>query len=102
MEPWVNTLVTIVITLLASTGFWTFIMKRMDKKDVRTQMLIGLGHDRIIFLGKEYIKRGYITADEYENLNQYLYEPYSRMGGNGSAKRIMQEIDRLPIKGDSL
>lgn len=102
MEPWVNTLVTIVVTLLASTGFWTFIMKRIDKKDVRTQMLVGLGHDRIIFLGKQYIKRGYITADEYENLSQYLYEPYSRMGGNGSAKRIMQEVDRLPIKGDAL
>ena len=31
------------------------------------------------------------TQDEYENLRVYLYEPYERMGGNGSAKRIIQE-----------
>lgn len=41
--------------------------------------------------------RGYITQDEYENLRVYLYEPYAKLGGNGSAKRIMQEVDRLPI-----
>ena len=38
-----------------------------------------------------YIDQGYVTQDEYENLRVYLYEPYERMGGNGSAKRIMQE-----------
>jgi hypothetical protein len=35
--------------------------------------------------------------EPYENLRVYLYEPYERMGGNGSAKRIMQEVDKLPI-----
>lgn len=40
---------------------------------------------------------GRVTQDEYENLRVYLYEPYERMGGNGSAKRIMQEVDKLPI-----
>ena len=38
-----------------------------------------------------------VTQDEYENLRVYLYEPYEHMGGNGSAKRIMQEVDKLPI-----
>lgn len=27
----------------------------------------------------------------------YLYEPYEKLGGNGSAKRVMQEVDKLPI-----
>ena len=35
-------------------------------------MLIGLGHDRIMYLGKQYIARGWLTADEYENLNNKL------------------------------
>ena len=61
-------------------------------------MLKGLGHDRIMFLGMSYIDRGYITQDEYENLYQYLYRPYEKLGGNGSAKRVMQEVDKLPIK----
>ena len=60
-------------------------------------MLIGLGHNRIVYLGMMYIERGYITKDEYENLNDYLYKPYAKMGSNGSAKRIMNEIDKLPI-----
>ena len=28
---------------------------------------------------------------------EYLYKPYEKMGGNGSAKRIMNEVNRLPI-----
>ena len=44
------------------------------------------------------IERGWITQDEYENLNDYLYKPYAKMGANGSAKRIMQEVDKLPIR----
>ena len=53
-------------------------------------MLIGLAHDRIIYLGMSYIERGWITQDEYENLHDYLYKPYEEMGGNGSAKKVMQ------------
>lgn len=60
-------------------------------------MLIGLAHDRIIYLGMAYIERGYITQDEYENLYEYLYKPYEKLGGNGSAKRIMTEVDQLAI-----
>ena len=36
--------------------------------------------------------------DEYENLVDYLYKPYEEMGGNGSAKRIVDEIKKLPIR----
>ena len=60
-------------------------------------MLIGLAHDRILYVGMEYIERGWITQDEYENLYEYLYKPYEKMGGNGSAKRVMKEVDNLPI-----
>lgn len=58
---------------------------------------VGLAHDRIIYLGMSYIERGWITQDEYENLHDYLYKPYEEMGGNGSAKKVMQEINKLPI-----
>ena len=51
-------LVTILVSVLASSGVWAVVMKIMDKRDVKTQMLIGLGHDRIMYLGKSYIDRG--------------------------------------------
>jgi hypothetical protein len=60
-------------------------------------MLIGLGHDRIVYLGMHYIERGSISHDEFENLNEYLYKPYSDLGGNGTVKRIMAEVSKLPV-----
>lgn len=97
MNPYIQVLITVITTLVASTGFWTFIQKKMDGNDAKTELLIGLAHDRIISLGMEYVTRGYIYQDEYENLHDYLYVPYEKAGGNGSAKRVMQEVDRLEI-----
>ena len=98
MEPWIQMIITIACSVIASSGFWAYLQKNLEKKDVKTEMLIGLGHDRIIYLGLSYIERGWITQDEYENLNDYLYKPYAKMGANGSAKRVMQEVDKLPIR----
>jgi len=61
-------------------------------------MILGLGHDRIVSLCNEYIERGWISSDEYENLYKYLYKPYEEMGGNGSAKRLMAIVNNLPVK----
>lgn len=97
MQLWIEMITGIVCAVLASTGLWSYLQKRSDRKDVKTRMLIGLAHDRIISLGMKYIERGWITQDEYENLNEYLYKPYEEMGGNGSAKRVMNGVDKLPI-----
>ena len=101
MEPWIQMMFAMVGSVVASSGFWTCMIKRTDHRDVQTEMLIGLGHDRIVYLGLQYIDRGYVTQDEYENLYEYLYRPYEKMGGNGSAKRIMNEVDKLPIHNKS-
>jgi len=97
MEQLNSIAVAIVCSMLASSGFWAYMIKKDDRKDLKTEMLIGLGHDRIIDLGLCYIERGWLTQDEYENINDYLYRPYSKMGGNGTAARIMKIIDTLPI-----
>lgn len=94
---WQQMALTIFGSLIASSGFWTLINNREKKASKSNQMLIGIGHDRIISLGMEYIKRGSITADEYENLYEYLYKPYKDLGGNGSAERVMNEVSKLPI-----
>ena len=99
MEPWVQQIaVPLAVAVLTSSGLWALIGKRRDNNDVERKMLVGLAHDRIIHLGMAYVTRGYITQDEYENLNDYLYAPYEKMGGNGSAKRVMEEVRRLPIR----
>ena len=88
--------------IFASTGFWTLINQlisdRKKKKSAETQMLMGLGHDRICALGESYLERGWISRDEFENLHDYLYKPYEKLGGNGTAAKIMADVKRLPLK----
>jgi len=69
MEPWIQMIITIICSVIASSGFWAYITKYTDRKDIKTEMLIGLGHDRIVYLGMTYIERGYITQDEYDAWN---------------------------------
>lgn len=97
MNEWLKTAVTVLVTLLGSAGFWGYLETRRSKKSANTRLLVGIAHDRIVFLGMKYVERGYITQDEYENLNDYLFEPYSEAGGNGSAKRVMEEVRKLPL-----
>lgn len=98
IEEVIQVVIAVVCSVLASSGLWTFIQKKTEKKDAKSKLLLGLAHDRIMFLGTNYIERGYITKDEYENLHDYLYLPYEEMGGNGTAKRVMQAVDRLEFK----
>jgi hypothetical protein len=92
-----QTIMTIICAVLASGGFWAYMQSRDTKNNAQAQMLLGLGHDRIVYLGMKYVERGDITKDEYENLYEYLYKPYSALGGNGSAKKVMEEVNKLPI-----
>lgn len=92
------------VTGLSATvfSFVTFMVQRKDnrarKRTAESDMLMGLGHDRIVFLGGQYLKRGWITKDEYENLHDYLFKPYAELGGNGTAQKVMKEVDKLPLK----
>ena len=94
-------IVSIVGAVFASTGFWAFLTNLIQRKDnkesAESQMLKGLGHDRICYLGACYIIQGYITKDDYENLHDYLFVPYKKLGGNGTAEKIMKEVERLPL-----
>lgn len=93
MPPWMETFITILITAISSSGFWAFLQNRRDRKSEQTKILLGLGHDRIMYLGTKYIERGdWITADEYENLIDYLWTPYSNAKGNGACERIITEV----------
>lgn len=94
-------IVAIFVACMGSSGLWAIILKMYEKKSNKTKLLIGLAHDRICYLGGVYIERGWITADEYENLHDYLFVPYEQNGGNGTAKKIMDEVGRLPIKKES-
>lgn len=94
MSHWLELVLTIMGSVLASSGFWAFIQKRRNSNVAERELLIGLAHDRIMYLGGKYIERGWCTQDEYENLKVYLYDPYFKAGGNGSAERTMKDVER--------
>ena len=91
-----------VVAVLGSSGIWTFVttlyLKRQERKSLTNKLLLGLGHDKIIYLCEKYIERGWITTEEYENLHDYLFIPYKDMGGNGTAAKLMAEVQSLPTK----
>lgn len=92
-----DTFITILISVLGSSGLWAYIQTKFQAKDDKTKMLLGLGHDRIVYLCSKYLEKGFITYEEYENLYEYLYKPYKAMGGNGTAERLMEEVKKLPV-----
>ena len=98
----IELIVTIVCSVIASSGFWAVVQRFLNKNDSSSKLLLGLAHDRIMWLGKGYIKRGYITVEEYENLITYLYEPYVQRGGNGSAKMVVDQVMKLEIKSSEI
>ncbi len=100
MAVWLQTLLTVLTTVLASNGFWTLLQYRREGRDKTGKLLRGIAHDRIISLGEKALSRGQITSDEYENLYDYLYLPYKALGGNGSAERIVEQVKQLPIRKD--
>lgn len=100
-STWVDVLVTVFVTVLASNGFWAILQKRFDRNSTEKKLLVGLAHDRIIYVGEWFIARGWITYDEYEDFMKYLYEPYAKYGGNGVAERISDEVKKLPLKANN-
>lgn len=104
-----ETLLTLVLAIFASSGFWAFISLILQNKyskentvsehqRAQDRMLVGLGHDRIVTLCSQYLDRGYITQDEYDDVITYLYLPYKDLGGNGTAEMMVEKIKNLPIK----
>ena len=92
---WVQMSVTILCTMLTSSGLWAFVASKQKVNDASTLLMLGLAHGAIVSQGVRYINRGYITFDEYEDFMKYLCEPYATFGGNGMAEKIIDQVKKL-------
>lgn len=94
-------ILSISAAAFASSGLWTFInnvwQSRSKKKSAEQRALLGLLHDKVYYLSEKAIKKGSISREEYENL-RYIYDPYIDMGGNGTGKRLFEEVNGLPLR----
>lgn len=98
---WSQIIITIFTSVLASSGLWAFLGSRLDRRldrhSAEKDLLLGIAHIELVFYGMQYIDRGWISKDEYDTL-QELYKPYKKLGGNGSGTKIMNEVEKLPLK----
>lgn len=96
-------IVAIIVATLASSGLWSLVLYLIQRKDTRkdalTKLMLGLAYREITVSCLEYINRGSVTKDEYEDLIKYLFTPYKELGGNGTAERLVGEVQKLPIRG---
>lgn len=99
---WAQLLVTLFCAVFASSGFWAYISAVKKKDDAETRLLLGLAHHRIIETGSRYIRRGWITFEEYADFMKYLVEPYSVYGGNGMAEKIIEKVKALETRAYSV
>ena len=97
MDSWISMTIAIFASVMASSGFWTYIHSRTGKLSAANQLLLGLAHERIVHVGAKYVQRGWITYDEYEDFMVYLYDPYAKLGGNGLAEKVIEDVKKLPI-----
>lgn len=97
-----DVIMAIVVSIFGSTGFWALVttiwQSKSKKISTEGKMLRGLAHDRICELGSRYLKQGYITKDQYENLHDYLFIPYHELKGDGTAEKIVEDAKKLPLK----
>lgn len=101
METWAQLAITSIVTFGASSGLWAYIQHKDQRRNATSQLLMGLAYNRLVSLGVQYIKRGYISTDEYEEYEKYYYAPYRALGGNGTAERIFNRVTSLPFSSHS-
>lgn len=61
---------------------------------MRTQM-----YDRIKHLGNSYLKKGFITSEEMEDLIAMHQVYHNTLKGNGFLDSLMEKVKALPVKG---
>lgn len=89
------------IILAALQRKWSKDDKADEKQDSIISGLKVLTVDRVRYLGKNYIERGWITLWEKENIKD-MYAAYKALGGNGHLDTVMKEVERLDIHADEL
>ena len=51
---------------------------------------------RLVQLCKEFIRQGYMTQNQYDQLTEF-YKLYTSLGGNGQAKEYYETTMKLPV-----
>lgn len=108
--------ITLLVGIFGSTGFWAYYSNKREKNseiykrieeieknvnehmDIVQQSFMGLTYINIVKTCEYWIERGWVEQDDVRDLEHYLFEPYTKQGGNGTAERLMNQVCQLPSK----
>ena len=76
-----------------------YIRKTESKEKRDLELIIASYRFRLVQLCKLYIKKGYMTQDEYDQLTEF-FKLYSSLGGNGQAKEYYEKTVKLEIRAE--
>ena len=103
--------IKMIITAATSSGVMSLVIYLLQKRDRKKEeetkndtatarMLLGLAHDRSLYLTERFIRRNAITSKEKTNL-KYLYGPYKELGGNGDCETGYEVCQHLKVVGEN-
>lgn len=92
-------IVSVIVAIFASTGFWDWMKTRRKKMTPYERVTMAVGREKLNKLSKKYIKMEYIPEDEFESFNK-LGEAYLEADGNTVVKELYLEAVKLPKKWD--
>lgn len=94
-----ETVITLIITISGSLGFWEFLKfivnNSRNKKTAEQEALISILHHLLYPELESIYFRGRVGYDEFDMVAS-LYNAYRRLGGNGTIERRFQQVDALP------
>ena len=73
-----------------------YIRKTKNQEEEHIKLIISSYKFRLVQLCKIYIRQGYMTQDQYDQLSEF-YKLYTALGGNGQAREYYERAIVLPV-----
>ena len=90
-----NTVLSIVLAIFASGGFWTFLQTLFQAKSKKNKaeriLLLGLARSEIIRQGNELITNQSVSTNDFKEFSEFC-DAYIILGGNGGGRQKYEEV----------
>ena len=75
----------------------SFVLEENKISERHVEIIIASYRFRLIQLCQSFLKQGYMTSGQYEQLVEF-FKVYAGLGGNGQAKEYYERTLKLPLK----
>lgn len=98
VKYWIQELLAAIVAAMGFLANKVRVWKQ--KQDLVTAGVLALLHDRLYQACQFYLKRGYCTLEDRDNL-EYMFRPYKALGGNGTGEELYNRCMALPYEPES-